>query len=737
MARFKPRFKETPFRYRPVSSADINPDDMSKGAMAALTNLVPNPTSEDQWVCRPGAFLLPGSDMNTAVAFYKPVSGNNPLGFAISARLVIDTTLLAAVAGGGMVYVGFRTGPSAFGMIINSAWIGEQGAGNPYNFDGNQKQLTFDGGNTSKMNITGQQYFNSDLMSGFSYTNAKKLIISYTIYFGTGTPYVARYNQAGLNTYYQNASNNVPDVAGQTAPAGAFVTVANADLFIAWVAFEYASPSSFVSSLKVIGNRAYGTVADLSNPGYDVPFVYDLITQQQITVSGIVKSGGSINVPTSPLTLGAWQPPIIDSIGAFVIVCHPGFSGATNGYFGWFDLTTFSAPSWHSGNTATNALPTPPVSVKNFNNRAWYVVRQTNTPDTLYVSDNVPATTGFRTISFPVQILTAGNYLDEFQINALEVLGLHNILGGITHALLIFKSNNVFQVTGDFGSNSIGSLLINSLNVSVGTQAPLGVAATPRGVAFLSADGYRIIDWDGKISDPIGEAGGGVVQPFTQAVVPSRVVAACNGQCIRISTQNNAVRGQPNQEWVFDLELKKWHGPHTFPFSLIDSWNITFIGSPLNFGGLWQSDIIPSTNSQFTENGLPVNWTFQTSLIPNSDSTNELSMVETTIYVAGGIQLKPFVVTASSAQGTVIDTTTINPPITGNATFSIWGTFVWGRDAWFSSGQAFLNHVQIPWNRPIVSDRLQITIQGQSDQTVTLGELRMLVEETDYIAVPG
>lgn len=640
MARFQNIFEGKPFRYRPISAADIMPDDNAAGSMAALTNLVPNPSSDNQWVCRPGAVQLPSSTTQQGWIAAYPLT---PQGGTVSAnwRVVIPSAQLPVVAVTNIV-VGIHIGPGTIGASLDSLWIGPKGAPSPC-FDGTQKQFTFNGA-PNVTNINGEQYLVSDPLN-YPYDHTKDLVIAFHV-SNMNVLIQERYAQTGVTSYGEATldiiSDPFADESGLTTPTLNFNTYTNSVFFVQWIYMVYNGVAQ-VSCMKVIGDRVYGMVFDQGT--HDVPFVYDLTTQQPVTISGV---NSAVNCPTAAPASGSWQPPIIDNVGSKVVVAHPGFNGAGNGYFGWIDISTFNSPSWHSGNTTGNLLPSPPKAVRQFNNRMWYLVA--GTPDVAYASDN----TNFQNIN-NTGILPAITCGDDTPINAMQVLGLHNILGGITHALLFFKANNVYQLTGDFGvsagATTIGSILLNSLNIAVGTTAPLSAVPTPRGVAFLSADGYRIIDWDGKISDPIGEAGKGVVSPFTNSLIPSRVCAACNGQSIRITTQNNAILGQPFQEWVFDIELKKWHGPHTFPANVIEAWKLSYVMNPVGMSGLWQSDIIPNTQSQYTENGVPLGWTFQTALIPNEDTTSELSMVETTIYVAGGVIPQNFSVSASSAQG--------------------------------------------------------------------------------------
>jgi hypothetical protein len=479
----------------------------------------------------------------------------------------------------------------------------------------------------------------------------------------------------------------------------------------------------FISALFVTSRYAYGMVSSALNAGKDQPFAYDLIAGAFIAISGITGA----NTPTSPNTTGAWQPPTMDQVGQYILVTHPGFTGG-NGFFGWIDVTNPAGPIWASGNLATNPLPSPATFVKQFNQRAFYAVAPPGVAPATYASNVLAPLTASNAL-----ILTYG---DSRPIYALGTIGLKNVFGGRTQALLIFKDNNVFHLTGDWAAGgAIGTIALNSLNVAVGTVSPLSVVSTPRGVAFLSQDGFRNIDWEGHISDPIGLAGSGIVVPFTQSLVPSRVVVACNGQTIRATTQNNSAIGQPFQEWVFDIERKVWHGPHTFPASQIARYGVSYVVAPVGLTGLWQSDILPGVSSQYVENGVQLTWTWKTALIANEDSMYEQGCIDATIYCGGLLTGQQFTLSAENASGNTLSAVPVTPPVSGAG--SLWGTMVWGRDKWGSSFSKEMSNVNVPWDMPLVFDRVRFTLQGVSSLGVAVGEMRAVFEELEYEAILG
>src|ERR1700730_16052842 len=93
-------------------------------------------------------------------------------------------------------------------------------------------------------------------------------------------------------------TNLVPDPANQ----GIWVPRPAAAVFAATQA--QFSPG-FISALFITGRYAYGMVSSALNAGKDQPFAYDLVGGSFVTITGITGA----NVPASPLTAGAWQPP--------------------------------------------------------------------------------------------------------------------------------------------------------------------------------------------------------------------------------------------------------------------------------------------------------------------------------------------------------------------------------------------------------------------------------------------
>ena len=474
----------------------------------------------------------------------------------------------------------------------------------------------------------------------------------------------------------------------------------------------------FISCLKVIGTKAYGLISTARNAGHDEPFAYDLVANTFTTVTGTIDA---TTTPTSPSDVGVWVPPTMDLVGVNLMVTHPGFSGAGGVYLGWFDLTDPAAPVWHGGNISGGVVfSTPPTAVKNFNGRAYYILNPPTGQPGIVFSDVLDALV----VTSGTQILT---FDDNVPLTALGGLPLANQLGGIIQSLIVFKGiANVYQVTGDSATSNLAK---NSLNIVTGTLAPLTVCPTPMGLAFVSPDGLRIIDFNAVISPPVGFAGTGICAPFTFSVVPSRMVATCGGNVLRISTQNGHALGTPFQEYWYDIARQIWTGPHTFPASMIQPYNNSFVVAPVGVTGkLFMSDVVQSSSSVFTENGNLLSYTWATALLPDTDQMCENAMIETTIYMALDAGGGDVVVRATDQDGTIIDTVTI--ALAGAST--IWGGFQWGQALWGGARSALYPR-RVNWSIPIVFRRLSLSAAGTCTTEFKIGRTHMRYEQLGYL----
>jgi len=470
-----------------------------------------------------------------------------------------------------------------------------------------------------------------------------------------------------------------------------------------------------ISVFKIVGSILYGMVGEID--GFDHPFAFNLATNTVVTVTGVV--AGSI--PQSQPASGAWIPPVMDLIGAKMVVAHTGFSATVN-FIGWFDISTPTAPVWHAGNmTGTQVFTVPPISVAQFANRAYYIHNAIGAPAVIF-SDILNATNDGTGGITPV--ITFG---DSTPLTALGQLRLYNQLGGIIQALIVFKDSiNVYQVTGDAATSN---LAVNAMNFATGTKAPNSVCSTPRGLAFVAPDGLRIIDFSANISDPIGYDGQGICVPFIYSNVPSRICAACNGNIVRITTQNANAIPVAFQEYWYDLERKIWSGPHTCAAQFIQPFGGTFITAlQASAAKLWQSDSVIGATSTFTENGAALSWTYTTTFLPDTDMMGNIHVSQALLDCAFSANSAPFAVVCQDQNNTPIDSIAL----AGLPASTVWGVFIWGAATWGGPGNA-LSPRKLPWHFPLVFSKGKFAVTGASTSEIRLGTLHLRYKQLRYL----
>jgi hypothetical protein len=473
-----------------------------------------------------------------------------------------------------------------------------------------------------------------------------------------------------------------------------------------FIASGFFSNPGFVSVALTINNFVYGMVSSSRNVGFDEPFCYNLSTGAFVTVTGITNA----NVPASPSPTGEWSPPTMTVMGPNVVVTHPGFNGAGNGYFGWFNVSNPLAPVWHSGNTTANGLTAVPTAVQLFYNRLYFAVSNTlQFTDTLTLNRTNAS-----------QSLTAG---DTSTVTALSLFTLTTTTQGILQGLLAFKSNTIFQVTGDA---SLSDLAINSLNTAAGTVSPGSVAATPAGVFFVAPDGVRIVQADGTVSEPDADAR----LPFLNAVNPTRMNGSYNSDVYRICVQNGSKPTSPWEEYWYDIGREIWTGPHTFQQDIALPYKAGFIlFSHINPAAMYSSQVTQITGSSFTELSNPMVWIYATTPIGEEDSMEVNTVNIATINMAFSSGSPPVSCTAADQAAGTLATAVINPPTT---TVTTWGAFIWGAAVWFGY-QFGITPQLIPWTNPLVFTKLVFQATALSSLGFKISNFRMLNQPSQYI----
>jgi hypothetical protein len=510
-----------------------------------------------------------------------------------------------------------------------------------------------------------------------------------------------------------------PDSPNQWVPRPAFVPFS-------------ASTTQFVSGQIIVGNVLYGMRASVTYVGYDEPFAFNLLSNAYVSISGFSSSS---NLPSSVPSTGTWTPPHLEVVGIYIVVTHVGFSGSGANFFGAINITNPSAPVWSAQNTSTNGLPSVPVWVTNFMQRAYFFCNPTgDQPATLATDVLSPLTRSSTVATF---ILTFG---DLVPLLCGGTYSLVQTQGPTISAFYIFKASadQIYQVTGDFAAGaavgSSGTITLTELNVSTGTFAPNTVVQTPQGLAFMAPDGLRIIDESGQVDDPIGYGGVGITQPFVNAVIPSRMSAACDAVTVRINTQNSVPLGSPQQEWDYDMVREAWYGPHTFPISLISyfSEEQTYIATPTPTisGQIWSGGLIPNSSSAYTENGAAYICTYQSALFPERTGIFELTSFKTVLYEGYGAGTNVYSVSVADENGNLLSFAQLS----STSTPVTWGGFTWGSGQSLGATSQISGH-EVPWPEPFAFDRLSATVTVTAAAGLRIGSFLLAAKETGYNVV--
>ena len=473
---------------------------------------------------------------------------------------------------------------------------------------------------------------------------------------------------------------------------------------------------TYVSVFISLGTMIYGMVSSGLNAGHDQPFAYNILTNTFVTISGVT----SASTPVSPATTGPWTPPTMAVVSTYIIVTHPGFSG-TSAAFGVINIANPAAPVWSGTNLVTNPLPSPPTSVANFNNRAYYSVG-----NVLYFSDPLAPLT--RTNA--TQSITLG---DTTPITAQAGLPVTTTSAGVVSALVAFKATQMWQVTGDVATSN---LALNFLTLTTGTQAPRSVVQVPFGMIFAASDGPYTLNFLGVVTKLTSKQGGeaDVQLPFQNTSVASRMSATFSANVYRVCVPTVLSGVAQTNDYWFDIGRHRWNGPHTFTYDCATQvLNYSVISQPAAGAALFKSQSIPDTTTVYTDNGTAITSHMRSSSFPKTGKMAELQVVESTVELASSGASVNYNITAISTQNNTLNSTFINTPSYG----SVWGSFVWGSGALWSSSVNIPLVYQIPWTAPLVFQKMAIDITATSSSNLSIGTFFARYQDAGYTVMAG
>lgn len=557
-------------------------------------------------------------------------------------------------------------------------------------------------------------------------------------------------------------------IAGSGIPTGTLVSWVNPST--GQIGLTQAATSTTVGASLRITRTVNATGSTFSASQISAQAAGNIAVGQQIAGNGI--PAGAFVTGIAPNTITISAPALaqlrgvqLNFTGATITMSLPAI--ATRAQTGITLLGgTKQQPLWGAGDCNVNPLPSVPVGVAQFNGRAYFACG----------TDGIPYTDAL----LPCQRTNASQALttsDGLAVTALGALPLTSLLGGVVQSIIAFEGTaRMQQITGDQATNN---LAMNALPVATGTNSPLSICNTNFGLAFVSPEGLRYVSFLGAVSDPVGDHGTGICQPFIQSqavpAVASRICAAGNADTVRISLQNVSSPTQPYQEWWYDIPRKIWTGPHTFTSALLMNWRDTFVATSVGVNAkIFQSDVVPRGTSVYDENGAILQWAYITSLLPdNTQAMYEHGCNEATI----ALQIPPNITVSAWALnegGQVLDEVALTEPqpqplwgqvgwgqfewgegippgwVAGNLPAPIWGSVVWDGFHWgeggvpsyrdtrwgqflFGAKALFLREYPIPWSRELVFKQMFLQFNAPSQYGTAIGALRLRYQITGYM----
>lgn len=487
----------------------------------------------------------------------------------------------------------------------------------------------------------------------------------------------------------------------------------------AFTSFAGFTSPTFISCQVVVGNYIFGMVSTGLTAGHDQPFCYNMSTNSFITISNVT-SGNSEGRPASPSTTGAWTPPTMAVIGVKIIITHPGYTGTGSNFFGVIDITNPAAPAYSTMNTTTHALPSVPTFVANFNNRAYFICG-----NAVYYSDVLVPTS----MTNAGQALTVG---DTSNCTALSGLPIQTTTAGVAAALIVFKTSQIWQITGDAAIS--GSLALNYLSLNVGSVAPRSVQPSPIGTIFVSQDSAYVVNPLGAViplSNQLGSfnATSDIRQPFNYCTQPTRISAAYSNGIYRMCIPTIIDGNVTTNDYWFDTKRMRWNGPHTFVYDTASSAGGNFVLSGAGSGAkLFYSYTVPSTNTVYNDNGTSYLIDLKTADFPNTGEMAMNQIVESTIALASSGASQNFSVSAFDDAGNYITSTNVKT----NPSGSLWGSNYWGDGSLWKSSLVRPQTYLLAWSIPIVFNRIAIEIVATAGAGVAIDSFFARTQKTGY-----
>ena len=217
--------------------------------------------------------------MTTLVVTQKTISAANGGFSGFNERLVIPVASLDnSYTGTGLISVNIQSFSTHNGTL-DAIWIGHQGAGNVYNFDGNQVQLFF--GGSASLTWSGASTHTTDT-AAFNYDPTKALIVS-THWSGTTDTGASAAGPTNCNQFLSGASQvSVTNPTGVWSQDSTWTWVAEIDLVETAIAAGSPVPRYVSYRAAVLGSTTEAVGPLFIPPVIAPPVGFDLVVQEDL-----------------------------------------------------------------------------------------------------------------------------------------------------------------------------------------------------------------------------------------------------------------------------------------------------------------------------------------------------------------------------------------------------------------------------------------------------------------------
>jgi len=320
---------------------------------------------------------------------------------------------------------------------------------------------------------------------------------------------------------------------------------------------------------------------------------------------------------------------------------------------------------------------------------------------------------------------TSGQYVGNsifynFSTSAVDTLTGHGTYTAVSYENVIFAVNNAEE----YPINCLLGITIQEDEAIVNSIEAYGTLYVNSGATGDTGEALILNQPAPTFNQPIPLTG------LNVGPVASSLVVSQDGTSAGTLTSFDA-----GLMWSGTGAIGKY-GTHTLfvtdPVSNVQSNTVTYtLAEPEGafFLGLFQSDVIPSSSSNYTEFNNQLEWTFQTSLLPdNKDMANNAMIYAMLDLQFVGAQPSVAINFLDSSNSTTLASTSIAP----SGTNTVWGSFLWGEAPWGGTAQQLApNWVQ--WGIPVVFKQGYFEASGLSEQGFAIGAIYMEYQITGYV----